>query len=71
MHLVSEGAQRVRIEALGLEVSFTLGEDIHTESSWKYTPEEIDALAAAAGFTVEVRFFDAARLFSLSLLAPS
>ncbi len=71
MHLVSEVAQRVRIDALELEVAFAASEDIHTESSWKYAPEEIDALAAAAGFTVEDRYFDEMCRFSLNVLAPA
>ncbi|MBC7171890.1 MAG: L-histidine N(alpha)-methyltransferase, partial [Polyangiaceae bacterium] len=69
MHLVSEVAQRVPIDALDLEVSFAAGEDIHTESSWKYAPDEIDALAAAAGFTVEDRYLDSMERFSVNVLA--
>lgn len=68
MHLVSRGAQRVRIDALEMEVDIEAGELIHTESSWKYSPDEIDALAAAAGFAVEERFFDGERRYSVNLL---
>jgi dimethylhistidine N-methyltransferase len=68
MHLVAEGAQQVRIDALGMVVDFEDGETIHTEDSWKYAPEEIDALAASAGLATEARYFDAERRFSLSLL---
>jgi dimethylhistidine N-methyltransferase len=69
MHLVSEPAQRVRIDALELDIHFAPGEDIFTESSWKYAPEEIDGLAAVSGFVVEDRYLDAARRFSLSVFA--
>ncbi len=48
MHLESLAAQRVRI---GNEsVSFDPFERMHTESSYKYTVEGFDAMAAAAGF---------------------
>lgn len=70
MFLVSRGAQRVAVEPLRLEVDFDDGEAIHTESSYKYSPEEIDVLANTAGFAVEQRWFDRLRQFSLNLLAP-
>ena len=70
MFLVTRAAQRVAIDPLQLQVDFDDGEAIHTESSYKYSPEEIDVLAAAAGFAVEERWFDRLRRFSLNLLAP-
>jgi L-histidine N-alpha-methyltransferase len=69
MHLVSARRQRVAIERLGLEVPFEEGEAIHTESSHKYAPREIDALARAAGLGVERRWLDGARRFSVNLFA--
>jgi L-histidine N-alpha-methyltransferase len=69
MYLVSAGAQRVRIERLGLTVPFAAGEAIHTENSYKYSLAEIDALAAAAGFRIERQWLDSGRRFSESLLA--
>jgi L-histidine N-alpha-methyltransferase len=59
MHLVSQRPQRVRVAALDLEIDLDAGETIHTEDSYKYSPAEIDALAAAAGLTVRRRFVDA------------
>jgi L-histidine N-alpha-methyltransferase len=70
MYLVSGCAQRVRIEDLDLEVSFTAGEAIHTENSYKYALAEIAALAADAGLALERRWFDTGRRFSLNLFAP-
>jgi L-histidine N-alpha-methyltransferase len=58
MHLASTRPQTVRIDALDLEVAFAEGETIHTESSHKYAPEEIDALAAAARLVPLRRFED-------------
>jgi len=70
MYLVSRTAQRVRIEGLGLEVQFADGEAIHTENSYKYSAAEIEALAAAACFSIEARW-DEADVFSDVLLRPS
>lgn len=53
MHLVSETAQRVHIDQAGMEVSLTAGEAIHTENCYKYSSDEISALAAAAGLRCE------------------
>jgi L-histidine N-alpha-methyltransferase len=71
MALVSERAQQVRIDALGLDVDFAAGESIHTEDSYKYSLAEIDAVGAGGGFRVEARWFDHAGRFSLNLLAAA
>lgn len=68
--LESQIAQRISIGALDLEVTFRPGERIHTEDSHKYGVDEIDAMAAEAGLTLERRYFDRARRFSLNLFAP-
>jgi len=67
LHLVSERRQRVRIDALGLDVAFEAGERIHTESSYKYSPAEISLLARAAGLTVETSWLDESGRFQLVL----
>lgn len=64
MHLVSRVSQTVPIDALGLEVTFAAGETIHTENSYKYALEDVDALASAAGFRVEQRWTDAQARFA-------
>lgn len=51
MHLLSQCNQRVYIEAIQAGVSFRAGETIWTESSHKFTPDELDAFAQQAGFT--------------------
>jgi L-histidine N-alpha-methyltransferase len=71
MWLDSLEEQVVTIARLGLRVALRRGESIHTENSYKYSEAEIDALAAAAGFAVEGRWFDGARRFSETLLAPA
>jgi dimethylhistidine N-methyltransferase len=50
MHLRSETAQRVSIQALGITVDFAEGETILTEQSHKYAREHIAPWLATAGF---------------------
>jgi dimethylhistidine N-methyltransferase len=64
MHLVSTAAQRVRIEALELEIDFAEGETIHTESSYKHNADTLAALAAASGFTIADTWTDARGWFA-------
>ena len=67
MHLVSQDDVTVNVSALGLRVDFTAGETIHTESSYKYSDAEIEALAEASEFRIERHWMDEARRFSLVL----
>jgi dimethylhistidine N-methyltransferase len=69
MHLVSTRAQRVQIAALGLEARFAAGETIFTESAYKYSLDEIAALASAAGLSIVARWLDRDARFSVNLLA--
>jgi uncharacterized SAM-dependent methyltransferase len=48
MHLVSMVSQAVHLA--GRQIRFGAGESIHTENSYKYTPDSFAALATAAGF---------------------
>ncbi|HEU4886758.1 MAG TPA: L-histidine N(alpha)-methyltransferase [Thermoanaerobaculia bacterium] len=64
MHLVSTRAQRVRIDALDLEIAFDEGETIHTESSYKHNDSTLGALAEASGFTIERRWTDSRGWFA-------
>jgi L-histidine N-alpha-methyltransferase len=67
-HLTARIARDVRIEALGLTVRFEAGERIHTESSFKYSPRDLERLARAAGLKVERFWTDAAERFRVNLL---
>lgn len=62
--------QEVRIDALDASYSFAKGEFIHTEYSYKYSPEEIATLADTAGLRIERTWLDHQERFSLQLLAP-
>jgi len=48
MHLVSRIDQAVKVA--GRTFEFSAGESIHTENSYKYDPEEFEAMVATAGF---------------------
>jgi L-histidine N-alpha-methyltransferase len=67
MYLISARDQEVAIDELKLVVPFTAREKVHTENSYKYSPVEIEALAQAAGLTLERQWFDPQRRFSLNL----
>ena len=71
MWLDSDAACTVRIEALDMEVAFRAGEGIHTENSYKYSMQEIQELAQAAGFGIEGKWTDAEERFCDVLLAPT
>jgi len=68
--LVSLRRQQVRIAKLEATVEFGAGECIHIENAFKYSFEEIDVLAAAAGLRLDRRWLDAEGRFSLNLFAP-
>jgi L-histidine Nalpha-methyltransferase len=71
IYLDSLRAQCVGIEGLDLEIPFRAGEPIHTENSYKYSPDEIAELVEAADLEVQRQWFDADRRFSVNLLARS
>jgi uncharacterized SAM-dependent methyltransferase len=71
MHLVSNCAQAVRIPANSagpaLTLRFARGESIHTENSYKFTPESIAGLLGPSGFGVSRTFTDPRDLFAVTL----
>ncbi len=70
MYLVSMREQHVRIDQLDRDVPLAAGEVIHTENSYKYTLEQIEALATQAGLCLQRQWLDEQRRFSTNLLAP-
>jgi dimethylhistidine N-methyltransferase len=68
MHLESLRDQRVPIGALGRTIAFARGERIWTESSYKYEPEEVEAMGRAAGFVTTEQWIDQDARFALTLL---
>jgi len=67
MHLVSLCDQVVRVPACDLVVSFETDEWIWTESSYKYTTEQIVDMGADAGFDTEEQWIDDDAKFALTL----
>ena len=70
MHLRAKSAQRVRIEAAGVDVELRRGETIWTESSHKFRLAAVRDMAARAGFCCAAQWVDAEWPFSENLLLP-
>lgn len=69
MHLESLVEQIVRIPMDGHTqyVHFAAGETIHTENSYKFTTEMLEALLTSTGFTTTRTFHDEAHSFAVTL----
>lgn len=71
MHLASLAKQRVHIPAnsagAALNLNFTTGETIHTENSYKFTHQRVDALLTSAGFRLTHSWTDPYDLFAVNL----
>jgi len=65
MHLVSLCEQQVNVDERVF--NFTANETIHSENSYKYTPQEFTQLAQQAGFQSIAQWSDKDRLFSVHL----
>jgi L-histidine Nalpha-methyltransferase len=61
----------VPIRSLGLRVALSSGERIHTESSYKFSDEEIAALGRAAGFRQRAVWHDGGKRFGVQLLVKT
>jgi dimethylhistidine N-methyltransferase len=68
MHLRSMRRQTVNISAAKLSVEFLEGETIWTESSHKYSPDEVIRMAGTAGFRCDVQWIDEQWPFAENLL---
>jgi L-histidine Nalpha-methyltransferase len=67
MHLVSLRDQHVHLGAADVALQFARGETIWTESSYKYSEDEIQQLGAERGFSVTSQWIDAEARFALTL----
>ena len=68
MHLRSLDRQTVNIPAADLAVEFMEGETIWTESSHKYSADEVLSMAIAAGFRCQAQWIDEQWPFAENLL---
>jgi len=66
MCLVSTQAQEVKLK--GKSFRFKKGEHIMTERSFKYSPQEFQKLAKAAGFAIDIFWTDSRNYFSVYYL---
>ena len=71
LFLESRAAQAIRVPGLSFEATLAAGERIHTESSFKYSREEIESLAERAGLALADQWFDAGQRFSLNRFVPA
>jgi L-histidine N-alpha-methyltransferase len=71
MRLRARRALTVRVDAVGLDVSFQRGEEMRTEISAKFTRERLAADYAAAGLRLADWLTDPDELFALSLARPT
>ncbi|HEX8710818.1 MAG TPA: L-histidine N(alpha)-methyltransferase [Terracidiphilus sp.] len=67
MHLESRRAQRVHFGALDMKVSFTAGETIHTENSYKYAWGQAETMLMQAGFHPSATWTDENKWFAVCL----
>ncbi len=56
--LVSRRSQTVRIDKLGISVTFGKGEPVHTITATKFSPREIDRAAEGVGLVIHERWYD-------------
>ncbi|HXW52155.1 MAG TPA: L-histidine N(alpha)-methyltransferase [Candidatus Acidoferrales bacterium] len=68
MHLESLVDQMVRIDALDVHVAFRAKETIHTESSYKFSLQDVRQLARSAGYELETSWLDSQGRFACNLL---
>ena len=71
MHLVADAPQTVRVGALDLTLPFAEGDDIWTESSYKFTRAGAETMLGAASFVIERWLTDPAEQFAVIVAAPS
>jgi dimethylhistidine N-methyltransferase len=69
MHLIARRDQTVRVG--GRSIAFRAGESIHTENSYKHTPERLMEIAGKAGWDMRKVWKDHAGLFGVFLLQSS
>jgi L-histidine Nalpha-methyltransferase len=71
MHLRARETHDVRIAKVGLDIQFRSGETIWTESSYKYTVEDVVQMAEATGFRAARQWVDEEWPFAETLLVAS
>ena len=70
MHLISKVEQEVKISGIRKTISFREGEKIHTESSYKFTAEQIENMIEDS-FQVVQSWIDKKKWYNVILLVPT
>ncbi|MGQ4810196.1 Histidine N-alpha-methyltransferase [Candidatus Entotheonellaceae bacterium PAL068K] len=70
MYLRSRTAQQVCIAKTAQRLTFSAGETIHTENSYKYTVEEVHKLGRQANLGLDRTWFDRQGYFLVGLFRP-
>ena len=67
MHLDSRRNQMVHVELLHRNFGFKRGESVHTENSYKFSPEQIEEMLQKSGYVLEQSWYDDKRWFGVHL----
>ncbi len=67
MHLDSKCNQMVHVELLHRNFGFKRGESIHTENSYKFSPEQVEEMLQKSGFVLEQSWYDDKQWFGAHL----
>jgi dimethylhistidine N-methyltransferase len=70
MHLRSRRRQQVTVVGTGQTLTFTAGETIHTENSYKYFVEEVRDMGQRANLALQRTWFDRQGYFLVALFRP-
>lgn len=70
MHLESLESQIVPVAALERSFAFTAGETLHTENSYKFDTQSLEAMASKSDMRLLQQWTDERGWFALNLLAP-
>lgn len=67
MHLDSKCNQMVHVELLHRNFGFKRGESIHTENSYKFSPEQVEEMLQKSGYVLEHSWYDDKHWFGAHL----
>jgi dimethylhistidine N-methyltransferase len=67
MHLDSKWNQMVQVERIHRNFGFKRGESIHTENSYKFSPEQIEDMLLKSGYVLRQSWYDDKRWFGVHL----
>src|SRR6185437_15905151 len=63
----SRSRMEMHVELLHRNFGFTRGESIHTENSYKFSPEQVEEMLQQSGYVLEQSWYDDKRWFGVHL----